>query len=150
LDAGDIVLGMDRPFVAAGVRVAAVEEEDLPAYLLQRVMRIRGCERVSQDYLRYLLSSSGFLAYLQPLFTGVSVPHMSEWQARKFRMPLPPLPEQEAIVRHLDGQTAAVDRLIAKADRFIDVAKERRVALITAVVTGRIDVRGKLDLAAAA
>jgi type I restriction enzyme S subunit len=150
LDAGDIVLGMDRPFVAAGVRVAAVEEEDLPAYLLQRVMRIRGCERVSQDYLRYLLSSSGFLAYLQPLFTGVSVPHMSEWQARKFRMPLPPLPEQEAIVRHLDGQTAAVDRLIAKADRFIEVAKERRVALITAVVTGRIDVRGKLDLAAAA
>lgn len=147
LQEGDVVLGMDRPFVAAGVRAAAIGAADLPAYLLQRVMRIRGGEFVLQDYLRYVLSTSAFLAYLQPLFTGVSVPHMSEWQVRKFRMPLPPLPEQRTIVSYLDEQTAAFDRLITKAGRFIDVAQERRSALIAAVVTGQMDVGDDLQMA---
>lgn len=41
----------------------------------------------------------------------------------------------------LDEQTAKIDALIAKAERFIEVSKERRSALITAAVTGQIDVR---------
>ena len=42
---------------------------------------------------------------------------------------------------YLDEQTAKIDALIAKAERFIEVSKERRSALITAAVTGQIDVR---------
>jgi type I restriction enzyme S subunit len=53
----------------------------------------------------------------------------------------PPLNEQKRIVAHLDEHTAKIDRLIAKAERFIELSTERRTALITSAVTGQIAVR---------
>ncbi|MBF6216188.1 restriction endonuclease subunit S [Nocardia puris] len=56
-------------------------------------------------------------------------------------IPIPPMDEQHAIVEHIQQQTARIDLLIAKAQEHIALAKERRSALITAAVTGQIDVR---------
>lgn len=53
----------------------------------------------------------------------------------------PPLEEQQRIVAYLDEQTSKIDALIAKTREHITLAKERRAALITAAVTGQIDVR---------
>lgn len=141
LDVGDLVFGMDRPFVGGGVRVAAISESDLPALLLQRVMRIRPSDEAGRGYMAYVMSTDSFLNYLEPLFTGVSVPHVSEWQVRKFKMPSPPVDEQKRISAHLDKQTAKIDTLVAETERFIELCLERRSALITAAVTGQIDVR---------
>lgn len=58
-----------------------------------------------------------------------------------FIIVLPPLPEQTAIVEFLDRETAKVDTLIIEARRTIDLLQERRTALISAAVTGKIDVR---------
>lgn len=55
-------------------------------------------------------------------------------------LPIPPMDEQRAIVKHIDEQTSRIDTLIAKAEEHIALAKERRSALITAAVTGQIDV----------
>lgn len=60
---------------------------------------------------------------------------------KAFRIPLPPLDEQRRIVALLDEQTAKIDKLIVETERFIELARERRAALITAAVTGQIDVR---------
>ncbi len=56
-------------------------------------------------------------------------------------LPIPPVDEQRAIVEHIQQQTAQIDALIAKAEEHIALAKERRSALITAAVTGQINVR---------
>ncbi len=56
-------------------------------------------------------------------------------------LPIPAIDEQHAIVRHVDEQTSRIDALIAKAEEHVALAKERRSALITAAVTGQIDVR---------
>ena len=45
------------------------------------------------------------------------------------------------IAAYLDEQTAKIDALIAETERFIELARERRSALVTAAVTGQIDVR---------
>lgn len=140
LEPGDLVLGMDRPFIGAGIRVAPISEGDAPSLLLQRIMRIRPLVNSDRSYLHHLFSTRSFYMYLEPMFTGVSVPHISEWQVRKYRIPLPPIDEQREIARYLDRKTAKIDALIAKAEEFIGVARERRVALITEAVTGRIDV----------
>ena len=58
-----------------------------------------------------------------------------------FQVAVPPLEEQHQIATYLDEQTARVDGLIAESERFIELARERRSALITAAVTGQIDVR---------
>ncbi|MEV7908267.1 restriction endonuclease subunit S, partial [Streptomyces anulatus] len=54
---------------------------------------------------------------------------------------VPPLEEQRRIAACLEEQTAKIDALIAETERFIQLAHERRAALITAAVTGQIDVR---------
>lgn len=55
-------------------------------------------------------------------------------------MPLPPLEQQREIADYLDRETAKIDALIVKAERFIELAWERRAALITAAVTGQIEI----------
>lgn len=56
-------------------------------------------------------------------------------------IPIPPMDEQRDIVAHINEQTTQIDALISKAQEHIAFAKERRSALITAAVTGQIDVR---------
>jgi type I restriction enzyme S subunit len=55
---------------------------------------------------------------------------------------VPSLAEQGAVVAYLEAETAALDGLTTEAQRAIDILQERRTALISAAVTGQIDVRG--------
>lgn len=59
----------------------------------------------------------------------------------QLRCPLPPIDEQKVIASRLWKQTERVGSLVAKTERSIELLKERRAALITAAVTGKIDVR---------
>ena len=69
----------------------------------------------------------------QPLITGTQVSDQ--------RIPCPPLPEQEEIALQLVEKSSKFDTLTAEAQRAIDLLQERRTALISAAVTGQIDVR---------
>jgi type I restriction enzyme S subunit len=57
------------------------------------------------------------------------------------RIPVPALEEQRQIVASLEKHIAKVDDLVAETERFVELSRERRSALITAAVTGQIDVR---------
>jgi type I restriction enzyme S subunit len=59
---------------------------------------------------------------------------------RHLPIPVPPLAEQKAITGFLDQETAEIDAFIADQERLIELLGERRSALITAAVTGQIDV----------
>jgi restriction endonuclease S subunit len=58
----------------------------------------------------------------------------------------PPLEEKLAIAAFLDRETARIDALVAKVRDAIDRLKELRTALISAAVTGKIDVREEASL----
>ena len=58
-----------------------------------------------------------------------------------FEVPFPPSGERYRIVKFLETETAKFDTLTAEAQRAIDLLQERRTALISAAVTGQIDVR---------
>ncbi|MCH9729465.1 MAG: restriction endonuclease subunit S [Actinomycetia bacterium] len=60
---------------------------------------------------------------------------------KRFQVAQVPHDEQRRIVTYLDEQTAKIDTLIDETERFIELSRERRSALITAAVTGQIDVR---------
>uniref|UniRef100_UPI0003632A64 restriction endonuclease subunit S n=1 Tax=Halomonas smyrnensis TaxID=720605 RepID=UPI0003632A64 len=55
---------------------------------------------------------------------------------------VPPLDEQDAISKFIDQETARIDALVEEGESVIELMKERRSALISAAVTGKIDVRG--------
>ena len=141
LHAGDIVLGMDRPIIQSGVRVATIEESDLPSLLLQRVACIRPEGRLRADFLILLLAGKSFSAYLAPIFTGISVPHLSPEQIRLFRFALPAVMEQEKIVEWTVASTKTVESAVKRTHREIALLGEYRTRLIADVVTGKFDVR---------
>ena len=72
---------------------------------------------------------------------GSTIAHLTGDMLRAHRFPFPPFTEQRAIVDFLDQETARIDALVAKVNDAIERLKEYRTAVISAAVTGRIDVR---------
>jgi type I restriction enzyme, S subunit len=141
LKKGDIVFGMDRPWISSGTRVAQISENDLPCLLVQRVARIRAKSEHCQSFVCLILSSNEFKAHLESDITGVSVPHISPEQICSFPTPVLQLSEQTFIATQTEQKLLKLDALISKAERSIELSQERRTALISAAVTGKIDVR---------
>lgn len=94
----------------------------------------------SVDYLLYVLP----LLDLSLIVNPGAVPSINEGQISSQKIALPPLAEQRAIVAHLDAATAQFDALTAAVERALALLQERRTSLISAAVTGQIDVRRKL------
>ena len=60
---------------------------------------------------------------------------------KNLKILLPPMDEQQAIASYLDTETSKIDTRIAKRRKQIELLQEYKQALITAAVTGKIDVR---------
>jgi type I restriction enzyme S subunit len=93
-------------------------------------------------YLLRLLLSSQFTAWSVLEADRVAMPKVNRETLNELRLPVPPLIDQLAIVDFLDRETAKIDGMVAKVGTAIDRLQEYRTALITAAVTGKIDVRG--------
>ena len=110
------------------------------SYVNQHLCLIRPTEAVLPVFLGVLLKSSIGQTYFElsqyGLKQGLSLENIKEAP-----VVLPPLAEQTAIVAHLEQELAKFDTLTAEAQRAIDLLQERRTALISAAVTGQIDVR---------
>lgn len=139
---GQIVLGMDRPWISEGMRIARVTQDDMPCLLLQRVAAITPNAGLNDEYLYCLLASELFKAYVEPDLTGVSVPHISPEQILSFQIPIPPIDEQRMIGGFIKDQLDQMSALFQQASESVKLLQERRAALISAAVTGKIDVRG--------
>ena len=141
LEVGDIALGMDRPIIGSGVRAAPIRENDTPSLLLQRVARLRPADILDAKFLLLLLRGRLFRDYIAPIFTGISVPHLSPQQIKGFRVPLPLLREQQDIVRQIEVETSGLDVPASRLEREIELLREYRTRLVADVVTGKLDVR---------
>jgi type I restriction enzyme S subunit len=138
---GDLVIGMDRPWISGGMRMTFISEGDLPALLLQRVACLRPkSAEVDMRYVYWSLRSSRFRRAVEGELTGVSVPHLSGDQIGGFTFPLPPLFTQREISNRLSTHSARIRKLRATMNRQAELLDERRQALITAAVTGEFDV----------
>jgi type I restriction enzyme, S subunit len=71
----------------------------------------------------------------------VAMPKINRNTLNELRLPVPTTPEQTAIADYLDRETDKIDRLVEKVEAAIGRLLEYRTALITAAVTGKIDVR---------
>lgn len=95
--------------------------------------------RLVPSYL-WLLMTGAMQPFFESLTDGATLKTIGMGDVRSFRVPLPPLAEQAEITKRTRAETSKIDLLIAKSQRFIDLARERRSALITAAVTGQIDI----------
>lgn len=95
-------------------------------------------------FLLWQLYSRRIQDYFRLTANGSTVTNVRLPVLRTTPLWLPPIYEQRRIAAYLDQQTEKIDTMIAETERFIDLSKERRSALITAAVTGQIDVRDEV------
>ena len=113
-------------------------------YLLnQRVAKITPKKNITSNrYLSYLMKSEPYLVQIYALPSGTKQANLSNDNVLSAICGIPPLREQKQIADYLEKKTAQIDTLVDKAKQSIELLKEKRVAIISAAVTGKIDVRG--------
>lgn len=116
LDEGDVLLSLDRPLIAQGIKVARVSALDAPSLLVQRVGRFHVDEsRLDKGFLFGFLNSPMFIAAISGHEQSLGVPHISPGQVGAVRIPLPALRQQREIARALQDRLASAHELRAAA-----------------------------------
>ena len=144
LNEGDIIYGLSGSIGDTGSlgNYAVVRKGDTPAQLNQRVARFRPMiDRITEKFLIGSLQTSVFYEQVLSYTTGTAQFNVSTNDIGNVVLALPPIKEHRAIAAFLDRETAPIDSLVAKVRKAIDRLKELRTVLISAAVTGKIDVR---------
>ena len=102
------------------------------------------------NFFCYWLNSVAARYYFDVEAWGSAQPNISVPILKEIPVPIPPEQSQAAITAYLDHQTGRIDALVAEAQTAVALLHERRSALISAAVTGKIDVRGLVKDAVAA
>jgi len=133
---GDVLVSTVRTYLKS---IAKVESPpyNLIASTGFAVIRSR---KINSDYAGYLFYSEPLIGEIISLSTGVSYPAMNSSQIGDIYMPIPPLPEQQSIVRHIEAECDRIDTKIANTEKLVDLLTEYRTALISEVVTGKVKV----------
>ena len=120
--------------------LAALVPEGAKLCLGQRMMMFRVNRRVVPAYLMWSLNGAFAYNYLKQGTAGATSPHLNIFDIRNVPIFLPPLDVQESICAELEARFAVKEKMIDLVERTIDRLREYRAALITAAVTGQIDV----------
>ena len=124
-------------------RAAIWNGELAECYYQKALHRLRPKNLATENpvYMFYHL----FVAAFSGRFVGSegksTIAHLTAEALRRYQFAFPPPEEQSSIAAFLDRETAKLDELTAEANRAIALLQERRTALISAAVTGKIDVR---------
>lgn len=105
----------------------------------QQINAVVPNHRVDGYFLAYSLSVKSEV--MRFLSNASTIGIMNQEKTKDIWIAVPPLEEQLEISKFLDVELAKLDTLTAEAQRAIDLLQERRTALISAAVTGQIDVR---------
>jgi type I restriction enzyme S subunit len=98
-------------------------------------------ESLHYEYLFYWLTSQYERVRFESSGAGSTKGAITCEDIKSYPLPVPPLDEQKAIVSHIVAITEKVDSLINLSEKQVLFSQERRTALISAAVTGKIDVR---------
>jgi type I restriction enzyme S subunit len=96
---------------------------------------------ICSEYLYFYLQSHSYWEYIVGSQSQATIQNVSAEKYGALFVPLPPIEEQSNLLTFLKKTTSRVDELISRTERSIELLKEKRSALITAAVTGKIDVR---------
>jgi type I restriction enzyme, S subunit len=137
---GDVLLAI----VGATLGKTAIVPNGLGSFHIQRSVAIFRTRPgiLMNRFLSFVFQSSNFQSLLWEYAGYSAQPGIYLGTLKNFAVPLPSVEEQVAVVDFLDRRIAELDDLVTEAALAVDLLQERRTALISAAVTGKIDVRG--------
>ncbi|CAK7014903.1 MAG: hypothetical protein DELT_02218 [Desulfovibrio sp.] len=122
-----------------------VVSDDLQYKLMMSdlIYRVQLAPEVDAHFASYLLRSNFGRSQIKADARGSSMTmaKISQGHIKDWVVVIPHLSEQQTIVEYLDTETTKIGTLITEANKAIELLKERRSAIISAAVTGKIDVR---------
>jgi type I restriction enzyme, S subunit len=124
------------------VGLVSVVADGTPDFAVgQETVLLRRKSNFDPSFLRYALIAGEVRLAVDSAMIGSTFRRINVSAIRALPLPTPPAHEQRRISAYLDAQTNKIDALVDEAERLVELARERRTALITAAVTGQIDVR---------
>jgi len=131
-----VLLGEDgAPFFEAGKTVSFLVRGKI--WVNNHAHVLRPMESINPKLLVYILNTVEYRSFID----GSTRDKLTQDDMRDIPIQFPPLSEQQAIADYLDQETARIDSLIGGINQAIKKLQEYRTVLITAAVTGKIDVR---------
>ncbi len=134
---GEVIYSKIRPALA---KVAICEEET--ALCSADMYPINAVNGLDNHFLYFFMLSDNFTKAAILDSDRVAMPKINRESLSDYRLPVPPVIEQMEICRFIADQNTKLEELESKAIKAIQLMQERRTALISAAVTGKIDVRG--------
>lgn len=95
-------------------------------------------EHVDKGFVKYVLSSRYFIEYAHREATGATIKNVSLKSMREFKVPLPPLKEQQTIVRQLDTLRAETQKLEAVYQKKIDDLEDLKKSILQKAFSGEL------------
>lgn len=124
-------------------KIAVVPENAEPGIINPRLMRLRVIDDVSPNYLAEVLRSTVTFEQFSVLSRGGTMDVINIGTLSDIWVAVPPYFEQQSILEELQKLMSEFEALVAEAVLSIELLRERRTALISAAVTGQIDIREK-------
>lgn len=141
LQYGDVLMNEGGDFDKLG-RGHIWRSEIEPCIHQNHVFAVRPAH-VDPEWLNLLTSAAyGRFYFMSRSKQSTNLASISSTNIHEFPLLMPPASERKTIVAHVEKECAAMDSLLHEAQHAISLLKERRSALISAAVTGKIDVRG--------
>jgi type I restriction enzyme S subunit len=139
---GDTIITKDSE-TADDIAIAAYVPQNMPGVICgYHLSMIRPREATCGAFMKRLFDSVYVKSCCAVYANGLTRVGLGQYALDNLEMPFPPKTEQAAIAAFLDQETTKLDTLTTEAKTAITLLQERRAALISAAVTGKIDVRG--------
>lgn len=132
---GDILFGKLRPYLAK------VYQAENSGIAFGDILVYRPNKDTDSGYAFYSMISEAFIDIVDGSTYGSKMPRASVEFVSNMPIGIAPKQEQKQIAKYLNETILKIEALITKSTKAIDLLKEKRIALISAAVTGKIDVR---------
>jgi len=136
--AGDVLLNITGASIG---RCYYVDESLGKANVNQHVCIVRPKSDIETEYLYLILASDIGQTQVFHCQTGANREGLNFEQLKNFIVPYPNKEQRDLIINHIKKETARIDTIISKSEKEIELLQEYRTALISEVVTGKIDIR---------
>ena len=121
--------------------ISEINYDSVGVIVYTGLIRLWAIGHIEKEFIRWFVSSNVFFSQIDRFKTGSTIQHFGPEHLNQMLISLPPIEEQREICTHLENRLRQLDSMVAVNNKTIEKLNEYRTALITAAVTGKIDVR---------
>lgn len=138
LKSGDILMALNRPLLNHILKIAILNQNDVPAILYQRVGRFDFKNDINKKYFFYYMRSPFLIRDLEKSLQGVNIPFINKGNLLNFRFPYCSKKEQEIVVDKIESSFSVVDKIEEMIDSSLVKTEQLRKSILKNAFEGKL------------